>query len=125
MKNLFIILFLIFSIIACTNKKFIPVEKQPVVDIAKLSKLIVYPDIPRRSGIEGRVVVKVLVDKTGKILKSKIEHSDHILLNSAALNAINAYGDFEPAEQGGKKVACWLTVPITFRLRDNEVKENE
>lgn len=96
---------------------FIPVEKQPVVDIGKLQKLVEYPDLARRSGVEGRVIVKVLVDKTGDILKKKIEYSDSQLLDQAALDAISKYGKFTPAIQNKQPVACWLSVPITFKLR--------
>jgi protein TonB len=96
---------------------FIPVEKQPGVDIGKLQKLVEYPDLARRSGVEGRVIVKVLVDKTGEIIKRKIEYSDSQLLDQAALDAINKYGRFTPAIQNKEPVACWLSVPITFKLR--------
>ncbi len=96
---------------------FIPVEKQPGVDIGKLQKLVEYPDLARRSGVEGRVIVKVLVDKSGEIIKRKIEYSDSQLLDQAALDAINKYGRFTPAIQNKEPVACWLSVPITFKLR--------
>jgi protein TonB len=96
---------------------FIPVEKFPVVDIAKLQRLVVYPDLAKRSGIEGQVIVKVLVDKTGDLLKKKIEYSDSPLLEKAALDAIEKYGKFIPAIQNKQPVACWLSVPIKFQLR--------
>lgn len=96
---------------------FIPVEKQPVVDIAKLQNLVVYPDLAKRSGIEGRVIIKVLVDKTGSILKKKVEYTDSPLLDKAALDAIEKYGKFIPAVQNKQPVACWVSVPITFKLR--------
>lgn len=96
---------------------FIPVEKQPGVDIAKLQKLVVYPDLAKRSGIEGRVIVKVLVDKNGDLLKKKIEYTDSALLDKAALDALDKYGKFTPAIQNKQPVACWVSVPITFKLR--------
>ena len=124
--NYIVFILLSTGIIACSNNKFIPVEKNPQVDIVRLSSLVKYPDLARRSGTEGKVIVKVLVGKNGEVLKSVIEYSDSRLLENAALNAVKAYGDFEPAEQGGKKVACWLSVPITFKLRPLvENKENE
>jgi len=96
---------------------FIAVEKNPVVDIGKLQGLVEYPDMARRSGVEGRVIVKVLVDKTGEILKTKVEYSDSKLLDPAALAAIKKYGKMTPAIQNKQPVACWLSVPITFKLR--------
>ncbi len=97
--------------------EFIPVEKQPGVDIGKLQKLVEYPDLARRSGVEGKVTVNVLVSKTGEVLKSKVIHSDSQLLDPAALAAIKKYGKFTPAIQNKQPVACWLSVPIIFKLR--------
>lgn len=93
------------------------VEKMPYVDIAKLQKLVVYPKRAKQKGIEGKVLVKVLVDKEGNILKKIIDYSDHKLFEESALKAIDEYGKLEPAIQGGKPVACWLTIPIRYELR--------
>lgn len=95
---------------------FIPVEKNPVVDIAKLQRLVIYPDLAKRSGIEGRVIIKILVDKTGDILKQKVEYTDSPLLDKAALDAISKYGKAIPAIQNKQPVACWVSVPINFKL---------
>lgn len=100
-----------------SEDEFVPVEKFPQVNINKLQKLAKYPELASRSEIEGRVIVKVLVDKTGKVLIKNIKYSDSPLLEKAALEAIDKYGDFEPAVQLGKTVACWDTVPIAFKLR--------
>lgn len=129
----FLSIVILSVLLSCSNKvvsndrlpsedEFVPVEKQPEVDISKLQRLVVYPDLAKRSGIEGRVIVKVLVDKTGKILVKNIEYSDSSLLEKAALEAIDKYGDFVPAIQKGKTVACWVSVPLIFKLRPAQVK---
>ncbi len=97
--------------------EFIAVEKEPGVDLAKLQKSIVYPDLARRAGVEGRVVVRVLVGPDGKARRYFVESSDHELLNQAALDAIKNYGLFTPAIQNGQAIMCWVSIPITFRLR--------
>ncbi|MDC1068186.1 energy transducer TonB [Candidatus Kapabacteria bacterium] len=97
---------------------FIPVEKFPEFDLVKLQKLVKYPDIARRSGIEGRVTLRVLVDKDGTIRKTKVAASDNEFLNQAALDALNGYGKFTPAIQNNAPVMCWVTVPITFKLKN-------
>ncbi|MBX3044657.1 MAG: energy transducer TonB [Candidatus Kapabacteria bacterium] len=96
---------------------FIAVEKDPQVDLAKLQKSIVYPDMARRAGIEGRVIVRVLVGADGKVRRSVIEDSDNVMLNDAAIKAVNDYGLFTPAIQNGQPITCWVSIPITFRLR--------
>jgi TonB family protein len=96
--------------------EFIAVQELPKVDISKIMGLIEYPDIAKRSGIEGQVVLKVLVGKDGTITKKKIEYSDNSLLNQAALDAISKYGKATPAIQNNAPVVCWLTIPIKFKL---------
>jgi len=97
--------------------EFVAVEKEPGVDLAKLQKSIVYPDLARRAGVEGRVIVRVLVGPDGRARKYFIESSDHELLNQSALDAIKNYGMFTPAIQNGQAIICWVSIPITFRLR--------
>lgn len=96
---------------------FIPVEKEPNFDLAKLQKGAVYPDLARKAGVEGRVVIRVLVGTDGKIRKSVIEDSDNTLLNEAALKAVRDYGYVPPAVQNGTPIACWVSIPILFKLR--------
>ena len=97
--------------------EFQAVEVEPGFDIAKLQGMIVYPEIAKRSGIEGRVIVKALVDKDGSIKKTLIEYSDNARLDQAALDAIKKYGNFNPAIQNNQPVMCWVTVPLRFQLR--------
>ncbi len=97
--------------------QFIPVEKEPGVDYSRLQSLVVYPDLAKRAGIEGRVVLRVLVDKDGSVRKYLIEASDNELLNQSAIDAIKAYGKFKPAIQNQEPIMCWISIPIQFRLR--------
>ncbi len=97
--------------------EFIPVEKDPVFDLAKLNSLVKYPEMARKANIEGTVHVKALVDKTGKITKAFAEHSDNKALNEAAVDAVKAYGFATPAVMNGQPVSCWISVPIKFRLK--------
>ncbi len=96
--------------------EFVPVEKEPYIDLAELQKKIVYPEMARRAGVEGKVVVRVLVGKDGKPMKTIIEQSDNELLNDAAKNAVMK-SVFTPAIQNGNPIALWVSIPIQFRLR--------
>lgn len=96
---------------------FIIVEKEPSFDYARLSKLVKYPEIARKAGIEGKVFVNVLVGKDGLVRKVSIENSDNIILNQAAIDAVNEYGKFNPAIQNGEPIAVWVTIPIHFKLK--------
>ncbi len=97
--------------------EFIAVEKEPDVDLAALQKKVEYPDVARRAGIEGKVIVRVLVDKNGRVIKTKVWQSDSELLNEAAVKAVEEHGVFTPGIQNGEPVTCWVSIPIRFRLR--------
>ena len=86
-------------------------------DLGKLQKNITYPEIARKAGIEGRVIIRVLVGADGKARKTLIESSDNEMLNEAAVKAIKDYGLFTPAKQNGQSIMCWVSIPINFRLR--------
>ncbi len=96
--------------------EFIPVEKEPYIDLADLQRRIVYPELARKAGIEGVVVIRVLVDKNGKPKKAVVQQSDSQMLNQAAIDAVMS-STFTPAIQNGQPIACWVSIPIRFKLR--------
>ncbi len=96
---------------------FIAVEVEPQVDLPKLQGLVNYPEMARRAGVEGKVVLRVLVDKHGNAKKVIVESSDNKLLDKEAIEAIKKYGKFEPAIQNKQSVTCWVSIPIVFKLR--------
>jgi TonB family protein len=99
------------------DHEFIFVEKEPVVDMQKLHRSIVYPYLARKAGVQGKVLVSVLISSTGNVLKSRIEDSENQLLNNAAIEAIMTPGLFTPAMQDNRPVKCWITIPISFKLK--------
>ncbi|OGU41254.1 MAG: hypothetical protein A2X61_14185 [Ignavibacteria bacterium GWB2_35_12] len=95
---------------------FIAVELEPYIDLSELQRKVAYPEMARRAGIEGKVIIRVLVGKDGKPLKSIIELSENELLNESAVKAVMS-SIFTPAGQNGNPVALWVSIPINFRLR--------
>jgi protein TonB len=97
---------------------FIATEKDPEPNYAQLQKNIVYPEMARRAGLEGKVIIRVLVGKDGKPKpgKVRVEDSSNELFNQAALDAIMKTS-FTPAIQNGQPIEVPVTVPIVFRLR--------
>ena len=96
--------------------EFIPTDKDADIDINELQKKVEYPEIAKRAGIEGKVVVRVLVGKDGKPVKTRIESSDSEYLEKAAVKAIMS-SIFTPAIQGNKAIAEWISIPVNFKLR--------
>lgn len=77
----------------------------------------VYPSSARRRGYQGSVVLKVLVDESGKVEKVEVDQScGYDLLDRTALSAVRDW-QFQPGIRGGKKVKMWVRVPVRFVLK--------
>ena len=89
-----------------------------MVDLNKIKKFVKYPTEAQKNNIEGQVILKCLVNEKGKFVSVFVEKSDNAILNEAAVNAIKSYGKAEePANEDGKPVACWIHIPINFKLK--------
>ncbi len=98
-------------------------EEIPIYDPDELRRLIVYPERARRSEIEGTVIVNLLVDKEGKVAKTKIFQGKHPLLDTAAVEALRTMR-FTPAKENGKPVAVWVQIPVVFSLSPADRKKS-
>jgi protein TonB len=95
---------------------FIFAEEEPrPVNMDDIKKLIGYPQIARDAGIEGSVVVRVLVDKKGNYNRHKIINQVHPILAKAVEEHLNKL-KFTPAIQGGKPIQFWVNIPFNFKL---------
>lgn len=76
-----------------------------------------YPPISRKSGEEGKVLLRVFVDPSGAPGTIEIHHTSGFeRLDKAALAAVR-YWKFVPARQGGEAVGAWVLVPIIFSVK--------
>ncbi|HEU4394312.1 MAG TPA: TonB family protein [Planctomycetota bacterium] len=73
-----------------------------------------YPEWAREAGIEGRVVLHVLVDRDGSVVQVRVIQAVNGLTD-AAREALLRW-TFRPATSGGRPVAVWVVVPVVFRL---------
>ncbi|MDP5172207.1 MAG: TonB family protein [Bacteroidia bacterium] len=95
---------------------FVSVEQEPVpVNIDDIKSLIGYPQIARDAGIQGQVVVRVLVDKTGNYDRHRIVKSVHPILDEAVSQQLSKL-KFTPAIQGGRPIKFWVNIPFNFKL---------
>jgi protein TonB len=76
----------------------------------------VYPPLARRSGEQGRVVLRVLVTPNGAAEAVELRTSSgSARLDQAAIETVKRWR-FVAARQGDQAVAAWVLVPITFSL---------
>jgi protein TonB len=94
---------------------FIPVEEQPAWDADDLLRRVKYPELARRNGVEGLVVVRALIERNGRVVDTQVDRSDNPILTEAAVEAVRAT-PFTAAKQNGYPVAVWIQIPVTFAL---------
>ncbi|HEY5791898.1 MAG TPA: energy transducer TonB [Chthoniobacterales bacterium] len=76
-----------------------------------------YPEIARRNGWEGVVIVRARVTAAGRVSSVSIHRgSSYGVLNQAALAAVKSWR-FRPGSLGGQAVESAVEVPVNFSLR--------
>lgn len=81
-----------------------------------ISKNMTYPEECQKQGIEGRVVIKFVVNKDGSIVDAEAVKSPHPALAAEALRVVKSMPKWKPAKEGGKVVRSRFNIPIMFRL---------
>lgn len=96
---------------------FVAVEEMPdpIGGIIGIQKRIVYPELAKRAGIEGKVLVLAFVDESGNVTKAEVIKGIGLGCDEAAINAI-VQTKFKPGRQRGKPVKVQVTIPVTFKL---------
>jgi len=77
-----------------------------------------YPPALRDAGVEGTVVVRLVVDSLGRAAPGSLRaiRSDHPGFITPALRSLRS-AKFRPARMAGRAVAVLVDVPVQFRLR--------
>ena len=81
---------------------------------------IKYPQDCRENHIQGRVLVTFVVETDGSITNANVVRGVDPSLDAEALRVILGMPYWKPGKQRGNAVRVQYTVPITFRLSDEE-----
>lgn len=100
--------------------EFVSVEVEPY-PIQNIQNLVEYPEVAKRAGLEGKVLLSALIDTSGKVIKVLIDKSDYPVFEESARNAVMK-AKFTPARQNGKHVKLWYTLPIVYKLEKESNK---
>ena len=84
---------------------------QPIVQVQPE-----YPEVARKAGLEGRVIVAAIVDENGNVIQATIHSSTNPIFNEAALEAAKKM-KFKPARQKDIPVKVKVLIPFVFKLR--------
>jgi protein TonB len=98
---------------------FVPYDEppEPIGGFAAIQNALTYPEIARKAGVEGRVVIWARVDEAGNVVNTKVQKSlGPNGCDEAAIAAIQSV-KWKPAKQRDRAVKVWIAVPVDFKLR--------
>lgn len=97
------------------HKTFTLVDEEPQpINMREVSKSITYPQLMREANVQGTVVIRVLVDKSGAYKKHIVVNSPHPMLSKEVEAHIKKLR-FTPAIQGKKPIYFWVNIPFSFK----------
>lgn len=97
---------------------FVIVEQMPelIGGLPELQKLISYPEIAKKAGVEGRVIVQFVVTEQGTVSDPVVVRGIGAGCDEEAVRAVQQ-ARFTPGKQRGKPVRVKMSLPITFKLK--------
>jgi len=105
---------------------FVVVEEMPelIGGLESIQRSIRYPEMARRAGIEGRVYVQFIVDENGNVVDPQIIRGIGGGADEEALRVVSE-AEFKPGMQRGQPVRVQYSLPIFFRLANEDSVESE
>ena len=84
---------------------------------AWLSSHLQYPAVAAENGIQGRVIVKFVVESDGNLSQAQVVRGVDPSLDREALRVVNSMPAWNPGMNNGKYVNVWFSLPLTFKLQ--------
>jgi protein TonB len=81
-----------------------------------ISKNIQYPEIAKRAGVEGRVLVSFVINKNGTASDFQVVRGIGAGCDEEAIRVIKLMPSWKPGRQNGQPVKVKLVVPFLFKL---------
>ena len=84
-----------------------------------------YPAVARENGIEGRVILKFIVEKDGSLSDSTVIHSVHPMVDREALRLVGQMPKWNPGKRAGIPVRVRCCLPIKFKQGESKPSEKK
>ena len=112
----------------------IPTEPKPVLIVEEMpafpggeiallkfvSENIDYPFEARNNNIQGRVILKFVVNTDGSADRIEVLRGIDPSLDNEAMRVVRILPKFKPGKQGGVPVPVWFTLPVLFKLEESD-----
>ncbi len=85
-----------------------------------LTDSVKYPELAKKHGVQGRVVIGFIVEKDGSLTDIKVLRSVDITLDAEALRVVKGMPKWIPGCHDGQLVRVEYNVPVSFRLKPME-----
>ncbi|HRN35477.1 MAG TPA: TonB family protein [Flavobacteriales bacterium] len=82
-----------------------------------LQKNTKYPDMEYDAGIQGKVWVEFVVERSGEVSDVKVRRGVSPGLDKEALRAVRSMPNWNPGKMNGKAVKVRFTIPVDFKLK--------
>lgn len=127
MKKMPLILFVLFFVVTTLQSKqiniyegedylaFADVMPEPDGGLPAIYKLISYPAIAKKAGIQGKVYLMAFISETGNVDDVKVIKGIGGGCDEAAIEAVKQT-KFSSAQSGGKNVKVKMSLQIQFKL---------
>ncbi len=100
------------------------VEEKPSFDGGDANKFskwvnsrLVYPEIAKENGVQGRVTLQFTVEKDGSVTKVKVLRGVDPSLDKEAVRVVSMSPKWKPGKQRDRAVPVTYTFPVIFQLR--------
>lgn len=84
-----------------------------------ISQNLRYPEAARQNDIQGRVVVKIVIEKDGSISDAEIARGADKDLDKEALRLVHSMPKWIPGKNNGVPVRSYFNLPVTFKITDS------
>ena len=78
---------------------------------------LVYPEIAKENGVQGRVTLQFTVEKDGTVTKVKVLRGVDPSLDKEAVRVVSMSPKWKPGKQRDRAVPVTYTFPVIFQLR--------
>ena len=82
-----------------------------------VNQRLVYPEIAKENGVQGRVTLQFTVEKDGTVTKIKVLRGVDPSLDKEAVRVVSMSPKWSPGKQRDRAVPVTYTFPVIFQLR--------
>jgi protein TonB len=82
-----------------------------------VGKQIVYPEIAKRAGVEGKLYIQFVVRTDGKVTDVTVQKGIGAGCDEEAVRVVKSMPNWKPGRQNGHPVNVRISIPIVFKLQ--------